>query len=114
MIRMLGNRLLIAPCRNSELSQGGVYTGKAKTTFIRQNATNEQVCQGTVVAVGNGARNKRGKRVPVDVSVGETVMFSDSCGHEIIENGRPYIVIREDDIAGFLDTPVETVEVVNG
>jgi len=112
MIRPLGNRILIDPIRNSDTSGGGIYVGKPRTSFARQGATNEQVCQGTILAVGPGKRNKQGRVIPVAAQPGQVVMFSDSCGREVEMDGRKLIFIREDDIAGFMEQPADTVEVM--
>ena len=54
--------------------------------------------EGTVVAVGAGRVTDDGKRVPVDVSVGDTVVYSKYAGTEYKEGETEYLVVREDDI----------------
>ena len=110
-IRMMDNRVLIEPCHNSELSDGGIYTGKPKTTFTQHAGKDEQICHGKVVAVGPGKRHpKTGVRLPVGVEVGQYVAFSDTCHRPAgIED---YIVIKNDDIALISDEPFRHVEVM--
>lgn len=109
-VRVLGNRLLIEPFRNSEINPGGaVYTGRATTTFTTEDGTVEQCCAGRVVTVGTGKRNKRGELIPVDVKEGDLVAFSDTCHRPA--GVEDYVFIREDDVVGFLDKQPQTIEV---
>lgn len=54
--------------------------------------------EGTVVSVGPGKLNKRGERIPMDVSVGDTVLVSAGMGITLHEGGDSYLMIRERDI----------------
>ena len=86
----IGNRVVIQPADSEEqLSSGGIYI---------PDTAKEKPQEGTVVAVGAGRVTDDGKRVPVDVSVGDTVVYSKYAGTEYKEGDIEYLVLREDDI----------------
>ena len=86
----LGNRIVIEPLEGDEqLSSGGI--------FIPDTAK-EKPQDGTIVAVGPGRLTDDGKRVPMEVAVGDVVVYSKYAGTEYKENGIEYLVLREDDI----------------
>lgn len=109
MIRPLDDRLVIKPIENSEYSQGGIYTGQAKTSFTQEVGRSVQQTVGEVVAIGPGKRDKKGNRRPVEANIGDIVAFSDSCSRKVDIDGDEYLFIREPSIAFFMDTP-KTVE----
>ena len=112
MIKPLRDLILIEPIRNSEINPGGVvYVERAKTTFTPDPDSVEQVTMGKILAVGNGIRNKQGRKIPVEANVGDIVTFSDTCGRKVEDGLKTYFFIREQDIAGFIDADTEAVEI---
>jgi len=86
----LGNRVVIEPQDNDEqVSSGGI--------FIPDTAK-EKPQEGLVVAIGPGRLSDDGNRVPMDVEVGDTVVYSKYSGTEYKEGSTEYLVVREDDI----------------
>jgi chaperonin GroES len=86
----LGNRIVIEPLEgDDQLSSGGI--------FIPDSAK-EKPQDGTIVAVGPGRLTDEGNRVPMEVSVGDVVVYSKYAGTEYKENGIEYLIVREDDI----------------
>ena len=86
----LGNRIVIEPLEGDEQrSPGGI---------IIPDTAKEKPQDGTVVAVGPGRLTDDGKRVPMEVSVGDTVVYSKYAGTEYREGDSEYLVVREDDI----------------
>ncbi len=86
----LGNRIVIEPLEGEEqLSSGGI--------FIPDTAK-EKPQDGVIVAVGPGRLTDEGNRVPMEVSVGDTVVYSKYAGTEYKEDGIEYLILREDDI----------------
>ena len=86
----LGNRIVIEPLEGDEqLSSGGI--------FIPDTAK-EKPQDGTIVAVGPGRLTDDGKRVPMEVAVGDIVVYSKYAGTEYKEDGVEYLIVREDDI----------------
>jgi chaperonin GroES len=86
----LGNRIVIEPLEgDDQLSSGGI--------FIPDTAK-EKPQDGTIVAVGPGRLTDDGKRVPMDIAVGDVVVYSKYAGTEYKEDGVEYLIVREDDI----------------
>ncbi len=86
----LGNRIVIEPLEGDEqMSSGGI--------FIPDTAK-EKPQDGTIVAVGPGRLTDDGKRVPMEVAVGDVVVYSKYAGTEYKEDGTEYLILREDDI----------------
>ncbi len=86
----LGNRVVIKPNdREEQMSAGGIYI---------PDTAKEKPQEGTVVAVGPGKLSDDGKRVPMDVAVGDTVVYSQYSGAEYKDGDTEYLVVREDDI----------------
>ena len=86
----LGNRLVVEPIEDDEQkSSGGI--------FIPDTAK-EKPQEGMVVAVGPGKMTDEGKRVPMEIEVGDTVIYSKYGGTEYKEGDIEYLVLREDDV----------------
>ena len=86
----VGNRVVVDPQESDEqMSAGGIYI---------PDTAKEKPQEGTVVAVGPGKLTDDGKRVPMEVSVGDTVVYSKYGGTEYKEGETEYLVLREDDI----------------
>jgi chaperonin GroES len=86
----LGDRVFLEPLEEGEQkSPGGI--------FIPDTAK-EKPQKGKVVAVGPGRTNDEGKRLPMDVKVGDNVVFSKYAGTEYREDGVDYLIVRESDI----------------
>ena len=61
---------------------------------------------GKVVGVGPGGRDESGKLIPVDVRVGDRVLFGKWSGTEVMIDGVEYLIMKESDIMGVLDEPI--------
>ena len=90
VFKPLGNRIVIEPLEGDEqLSAGGIYI---------PDTAKEKPQDGTVVAVGPGRLTDEGKRVPMEVAVGDTVVYSKYAGTEYKDGESEYLIVREDDI----------------
>ena len=86
----LGNRVVVEPQEGDEqMSSGGIYI---------PDTAKEKPQEGTIVAVGPGRLTDEGNRVPMDVAVGDTVVYSKYAGTEYKEGDVEYLVLRDDDI----------------
>jgi chaperonin GroES len=86
----LGNRVVVQPVeREEQMSAGGIYI---------PDTAKEKPQEGTVVAVGPGRVGDDGKRIPMEIQVGDTVVYSKYGGTEYKEGDQEYLVLREDDI----------------
>ena len=63
----------------------------------------EKPSEGEIIAVGPGALNTEGKRNPIDVKVGDKVLFSKYSGDEVKIDGKDLIIIKEEDVIGILN-----------
>ena len=86
----LGDRVIIEPADSeASTSPGGI---------IIPDTAKEKPQDGTIVAVGPGRLTDDGNRVPMEVAVGDVVVYSKYAGTEYKENGIEYLIVREDDI----------------
>ena len=86
----LGNRVVIEPSEGEEqVSAGGIYI---------PDTAKEKPQEGTIVAAGPGRLTDDGNRVPMELEVGDTVVYSKDAGTEYKEGDTEYLVLREDDI----------------
>ena len=93
-VRPLQDRVLVKPLEEKETKKGGI---------IIPDTAKEKPMEGKVVAVGNGKLSEDGKRLPLEVKKGDTVIFGKYAGTEIKIEGEDYLLMREDDIQGIID-----------
>jgi len=89
----LGDRVLIKPTPKEEVSKGGI---------ILPDTAKEKPQEGQIVAVGPGRLTEEGKRIAMEVKVGEKVLFAKYAGTEIKLDGEEYLIVRESDVLGKL------------
>ncbi len=86
----LGNRVVVQPNDEDEqVSSGGIYI---------PDTAKEKPQEGTIVAAGPGRVTDDGSRVPMEIAVGDKVVYSKYAGTEYKEGDIEYLVLREDDI----------------
>jgi chaperonin GroES len=94
-IRPLYDRIVVKRIEPSEQMQGGLYI---------PDSAKEKPQEGEVVAVGKGKRLENGNIVPLDVQVGDHVLFGKYSGSEAPKSiGEEYLIMREDEILGILE-----------
>ncbi len=93
-VRPLRDRLLLKRLEEQEQKIGGI---------IIPDTAKEKPQQGKVVAVGTGRINDEGKLIPLDVKVGDTVLFGKYSGTEIKLEGTEYLIVREEEILGIIE-----------
>jgi chaperonin GroES len=76
---------------------------KTKGGIIIPDTAKEKPQQGKIIAVGKGKVNEDGKLTPVDVKVGDTILFGKYSGSEIKLNGEEHLIMREEDILGVVE-----------
>jgi len=87
----LHDRVLIEVLDSSEKTAGGI---------IIPDTAQEKPQEGKVVAVGGGAKTEDGKIIPMDVKVGDKVLFGKWSGTEVKIDGKEYSIMKESDIMG--------------
>jgi len=93
-IRPLGDRVVIEPRELENKTAGGIV--------IPDTADKDKPMEGTVLATGNG-KYSEGKLIPLQVKVGDKVLFGKYSGTAIKIDGDEYLVMREEDIMGILE-----------
>lgn len=88
-LRPMGDRVWIEPIEQEETTASGI---------ILPETAKEKPQEGKVLAVGPGVRNDKGERQPLDVKVGDRVLFAKYAGTEIKHEGTKYLIMRESDI----------------
>ena len=73
---------------------------KTKAGIIIPDTAQEKPSQGEIIAVGPGGRDEAGKLIPIDVKVGNTVLFGKWSGTEVKLDGEDLLIMKETDIMG--------------
>jgi len=76
---------------------------KTATGIIIPDTAKEKPSQGEIVAVGPGGRDESGKLVPIDLKVGDTVLFGKWSGTEVKIDGEDLLIMKESDIMGVIE-----------
>ncbi|MEJ7810947.1 MAG: co-chaperone GroES [Gemmatimonadaceae bacterium] len=87
-VNPLADRVVIRPLEESEQMRGGLYI---------PDTAKEKPQQGEIMAAGPG-RFEKDKRVPMDVKVGDKVLYGKYSGTEVTLEGEQYLILRESDI----------------
>ena len=85
----LGDRVVVKPSTKEEVTKGGI---------VIPDTAKEKPQEGEVLAVGPGKMTEEGKRIPLDVKVGDIVVYAKYGGTEIKEGDEELIILRESDI----------------
>ena len=93
-LRPMQDRIIVKRLEEETMTAGGI--------FIPETAK-EKPQKGEIVAVGNGKKTEDGKVIPLDVKVGDKVLFGKYSGTEIKIEGEEYLIMREDDILGVME-----------
>ncbi|NLN38777.1 MAG: co-chaperone GroES [Smithella sp.] len=93
-IRPLQDRIIVKRLEEEEKTKGGI---------IIPDTAKEKPIEGKVIAVGKGKKTEEGKLIPLDVKVGDKVLFSKYGGTDIKIDGVEYLIMREDDILGVIE-----------
>jgi chaperonin GroES len=93
-IRPLQDRVIVKRIAEEEKTKGGI--------FIPDTAK-EKPQQGKIIAVGKGKANDDGKITPLDVKIGDKILFAKYSGSEIKLDGEEHLIMREEDILGVLE-----------
>ncbi len=93
-LKPLGDRVLVKPAPKEEKTASGLYIS---------SGAQEKPQQGEVIAVGPGKRNKKGEHIPLDVKVGDQVLYGKFGGNEVKLDGEELLLLRAEDIYGILE-----------
>ncbi len=93
-LKPLADRLVVKPLEGEEVTPSGI---------VLPETAKEKPMKGEVLAVGPGARDDEGKRIKMEVSVKDTVLFAKYAGTEIKLDGEKLLILRESDILAVLE-----------
>jgi len=88
-LRPLGDRVVVKPSEREEMTRGGI---------VLPDTAKEKPQRGTVLAAGEGRVDEEGKRVPMDVKVGDEVLFAKYAGTEFKLEDEELLILSEKDI----------------
>jgi chaperonin GroES len=94
-VRPLHDRLIVQRLEEGEQKVGGI---------IIPDTAKEKPQQGKVIAVGKGRVEKDGKVIALDVKAGDTILFGKYAGQEIKLDGEEYLIMREEEVLGVVET----------
>ncbi|HEY7184059.1 MAG TPA: co-chaperone GroES [Blastocatellia bacterium] len=94
-IRPLNDRIIVRRLEDQEQMRGGLYI---------PDTAKEKPQEGEVLAVGNGKLLDNGQRIAIDLKAGDKILFGKYAGTEIKLDGNEYLILREDDVLGVVET----------
>jgi chaperonin GroES len=92
-VRLLHDRLLVRRIEKKEMARGGI---------IIPDTAKEKPMEGKVLAVGNGRVLENGKKLALDVKVGDRILFGKYSGNEIEIDGEEVVIVREDEVLAIM------------
>jgi chaperonin GroES len=93
-LRPLADRLVVEPIEREEVTASGIYVPET---------AKEKPQEGKVVAAGPGQKDDEGKRLPMDVAVGDRVLYAKYAGTEVKLEEKKYLILKESDILAILE-----------
>ena len=92
--RPLHDRVVVKRLEGEEKTKGGI---------IIPDSAKEKPQEGKIIAVGPGARDESGKLVPLDLKVGDNILFGKWSGSEVKIDGEDLLIMKESDILGVIE-----------
>jgi len=93
-MRPLGDRIIVKPLPQEEVTRGGV--------ILLPETAKEKPQQGEVLAVGSGRILENGTKVPMEVKVGDKILYGKYSGTEVKIEGEEYLIIKETEVLAIL------------
>lgn len=93
-LKPLGDRLVVEPVEQEEMTASGL---------VLPETAKEKPQKGTILAAGPGRRDDDGKRVELDVAVGDVVLYAKYAGTEIKVDGKKLLILKESDVLAIVD-----------
>jgi len=93
-LKPLGNRVVIEPIEEEEMTTGGI---------VLPETAKEKPQKGKILSAGPGERDDDGKRIPMDVKEGDTVMFAKYAGTEFKLDRKKLLIMRESDLLAIVE-----------
>ena len=93
-LKPLGSRVVVEPLDTEDVTAGGI---------VLPETAKEKPQKGKVLSIGAGDRDEAGKRIPMDVKAGDTVLFAKYAGTEIKVDGKKLLILRESDLLAIVE-----------
>ncbi len=93
-LKPLGSRVVVEPIEQEDVTASGI---------VLPETAKEKPQRGKVLSTGPGDRDEAGKRIQMDVSVGDTVLFAKYAGTEIKLDGKKLLILRESDLLAIVE-----------
>ena len=93
-LKPLGGRVIVEPIEQEEMTAGGI---------ILPETAKEKPQEGKILAAGPGERDEDGERIPMEVSVGDKVLYAKYSGTEVKMDGKKLLILRESDILAVVE-----------
>lgn len=93
-LRPLQDRIVVERVEETKTTKGGI---------IIPDTAKEKPAEGKVIAVGNGRVGEDGKLIPMELKVGDLILFSKYGGTEVKIDGADYLIMRQDDVLGVVE-----------
>lgn len=93
-LKPLGSRVVVEPIEQEDVTAGGI---------VLPETAKEKPQRGKVLSIGPGDRDDSGKRVAMDVKVGDQVLYAKYSGTEIKVDGKKLLILRESDILAIVE-----------
>ena len=90
----LGGRVIVEPIEQEEMTAGGI---------ILPETAKEKPQEGKILAAGPGDRDEDGERIPMDVQIGDKVLYAKYSGTEVKMDGKKLLILRESDILAVIE-----------
>jgi chaperonin GroES len=93
-LKPLGGRVIVEPIEQEEMTAGGI---------ILPETAKEKPQEGKILAAGPGERDDTGKRIAMDVNVGDRILYAKYSGTEVKMDGKKLLILRESDILAVVE-----------
>ena len=93
-LKPLGDRIVVEPLEQEEMTVSGI---------ILPETAKEKPQKGSVLATGPGARDEQGRRIAMDVQVGNVILFAKYAGSEIKLDGKKLLIFKEGDVLAIVE-----------
>ncbi len=93
-VRPLNDRIIVKRLEEEERTKGGI---------IIPDTAKEKPIEGKVIAAGDGRIKKDGSKIPMEVKVGDRILFAKYGGTEIKMEGEEYLMMKEDDVLAIIE-----------
>ena len=93
-LKPLGGRVIVEPTEQEEMTAGGI---------ILPETAKEKPQEGKILAAGPGDRDEDGERIPMEVQIGDKVLYAKYSGTEVKMDGKKLLILRESDILAVIE-----------